>query len=92
MDQMPCSQKCSLNSDWNSRSNLLKVFGISLKMSSDPKKYFGSTFDELTEFRFMLSVRISSYGCTWEVWRALKEARAARGAAESNSSFFFNLA
>ena len=22
---------------------------------------------------FMLSVRISSYGCTWEVWRALKK-------------------
>ena len=21
---------------------------------------------------FMLSVRISSYGCTWEVWRARK--------------------
>ena len=32
---------------------------------------------------FMLSVRISSYGCTREVWRA----RIARGAAESNSSF-----
>ena len=36
---------------------------------------------------FMLSVRISSYGCTGEVWRARKCVRVARGAAESNSSF-----
>ena len=36
---------------------------------------------------FMLSVRISSYGCTREVWRARKCVRVARGAAESNSSF-----
>ena len=36
---------------------------------------------------FMLSERISSYGCTREVWRARKCVRVARGAAESNSSF-----
>ena len=27
----------------------------------------------------LLAVRISSNGCTWEVWRALKEARVALG-------------
>ena len=31
------------------QSNLLKVFGVSLEMSSDPKKYFGFTFDQFTE-------------------------------------------
>ena len=37
---------------------------------------------------FMLSVRISSYGCTREIWRARKiRTGVARGAAESNSSF-----
>ena len=37
---------------------------------------------------FMLSVRISSYGCTREIWRARKiHTGVARGAAESNSSF-----
>ena len=35
----------------------------------------------------MISVRISSYGCTQEVWRARKLVRVARGAAESNSSY-----
>ena len=30
--------------------NLLKVFGVSLEMSSDPKKYFGFTFDEFGEY------------------------------------------
>ena len=44
---MPGSQKYSPNSNWNPQSNLLKVFGVSLEMSSDPKKYFGFTFDEL---------------------------------------------
>ena len=29
---------------------LLKVFGVSFEMSSDPKKYFGSTFDEFGEY------------------------------------------
>ena len=33
---------------------------------------------------FMLSVRISSYGCTWEVWRAWKMRESI---AERNSSF-----
>ena len=37
---------------------------------------------------FMFSVRISSYGCTREVWRAPKYVRVARSAAESNSSFW----
>ena len=36
---------------------------------------------------FMLSVLISSYGCTREVWRARKKRWVARGAAESNSNF-----
>ena len=35
----------------------------------------------------MISVRISSYGCTREVWGARKLVRVARGAAESNSSY-----
>ena len=30
-------------------SNLLKVFDISLEMSSDPKHYFGFTLDQFTE-------------------------------------------
>ena len=46
---MPGSQKYSPNSDCNPQSNLLKVFGVSLEMSSDPKTYFGFTFDEFTE-------------------------------------------
>ena len=36
---------------------------------------------------FMLSVRILSYGCTWDIWRAQGSARVARGVAKSNSSF-----
>ena len=30
-------------------------------------------------------MRIASYGCTWEVWRALRKARVALGCASSNS-------
>ena len=38
----PCyGTEYSLNSDTNPQSNLLKVFGVSLEMSSDPKRYFG---------------------------------------------------
>ena len=36
---------------------------------------------------FMLSVRISSYGCTREGGEHERSVRVARGAAESNSSF-----
>ena len=36
--------------------NLLKVFGISLEMSSDPKKYFGFTFDEFTELVYTVKI------------------------------------
>ena len=32
------------------QSNLLKVFGVSLEMSSNRKKYFDFTFDELGEY------------------------------------------
>ena len=31
----------------NPQSDLLKVFGVSLEMPSDPKNYFGFTFDVL---------------------------------------------
>ena len=34
----------------NPQSNLLKVFAVSSEMSSDPKKYFGFTFDEFGEY------------------------------------------
>ena len=47
---MPGSQKYSPNSDWTPQPNLLKAFDVSLEMSSDPKKYFGFTFGEFTEF------------------------------------------
>ena len=47
---MPGSQKYSPNSDLSPQSNLLKVFGVSLEMSSDRKKYFGFTFDEFGEY------------------------------------------
>ena len=46
---MPGSQKYSPNSDRNPQLNLLKVLGVSLETSSDPKKYFGFTFDQFTE-------------------------------------------
>ena len=47
---MPGSQiEYSPNSDRNPQSNLLKVFDVPLEISRDPKKYFGVTFDELTE-------------------------------------------
>ena len=36
---------------------------------------------------FMLSVRISSYGCTEEFGEHERSVRVARGVAESNSSF-----
>ena len=49
---MPGSQKNSPNSDWNPQSNLLKVFGVSLELSNDPRKYFGFTFDEFREHFF----------------------------------------
>ena len=32
------------------KKSLLKVFGVSLEISSDPKKYFGFTFDEFDEY------------------------------------------
>ena len=37
----------------------------------------------LAKHWFMLSLCISSYGCTWEVWRARKKRK-------SNSCFFFS--
>ena len=43
-------QKDLPNSDWNPQSNLLTVFGVSLEISSDPKKYFAFTFDEFGEY------------------------------------------
>ena len=40
----------------NSQSNLLQVFGVSLQMSRDPKKYFGFTFDEFTELVYTVEI------------------------------------
>ena len=40
-------------------TELLKVFGVSLEMSSDPKKYFVFTFDEFTELIY--TVKLLSY-------------------------------
>ena len=34
----------------------MKVFGVSVEMSSDPKKYFGFTFDQLTELVFTVKI------------------------------------
>ena len=39
-----------------SQSNLLKVFGISLEMSSDSKKHIGFTFDEFTELVYTVKI------------------------------------
>ena len=58
--QNPGSQKYSPNSDWNPQSDLLKVFGVSLEMSSDPKKYFGFTFDQFIE---LVSVVYTAKNC-----------------------------
>ena len=49
---MTGSHRYSLNSERNLQSNLLKVFGVSLEMSSDHKRYFGFTFDEFTELMY----------------------------------------
>ena len=38
---------------------------------------------------FMLSVRISSYGCTWEVWRALKKLELLSAAPQSGQLLRF---
>ena len=58
--QNPGSQKYSPNFDWNPQSDLLKVFGVSLEMSSDPKKYFGFTFDQFIE---LVSVVYTAKNC-----------------------------
>ena len=50
--EMPCSQKYSPNSDWNPQSDIWKLFDVSLEISSDPKNYFGFTFDEFTKLDF----------------------------------------
>ena len=39
----------------------------------------------------ILAVRISSYGCTWEVWRALKKLELHEAIAECNSYASFVL-
>ena len=39
----------------------------------------------------LLAVRISSYGCTWEVWRALKKLELLSAIASSNSYASFVL-
>ena len=39
----------------------------------------------------LLAVRISSYGCTWEVWRALKKLELLSAIASSNSYASFML-
>ena len=39
----------------------------------------------------LLAVRISSYGCTWEVWRALKKLKLLSAFALSNSYASFVL-
>ena len=54
---MPSSHKYSLTSNRNPQTNLLKVYGVSLEIPSDPKKYFGFTFDELTELVTMAKNR-----------------------------------
>ena len=46
----------SPNSDWNRQSNLLKVFGVSLEMSSDRVKYFGFKWDQFTELVFTVKI------------------------------------
>ena len=38
----------------------MKVFGVSLQMSSDPKKYFGFTFDQFIE---LVSVVYTAENC-----------------------------
>ena len=57
IDLMPVSQKYSPKSDWNPQSNLLKVFGVSLQMSSDAKKYFGFTFDEFGDYFWLPGIQ-----------------------------------
>ena len=39
----------------------------------------------------LLAVHISSYGCTWEVWRALKKLELLSAIASSNTYAFFVL-
>ena len=34
----------------------MKVFDLCLEMSSDPKNYFGSAFDELTELTYIIKL------------------------------------
>ena len=36
----------------------------------------------------LLAVRISSYGCTWEVWRALKKLELLSAAPRATHAFF----
>ena len=54
--QNPGSQKYSPNSDWNPQTDLLKVFGVSLEMSSDRLKYFGFKLDQFTELVFTVKI------------------------------------
>ena len=39
----------------------------------------------------LLAVRISSYGCTWEVWRALKKLKLLSAAPRATHAFFCSL-
>ena len=39
----------------------------------------------------LLAVRISSYGCTWEVWRALKKLELLSAAPRATLNAFFVL-
>ena len=34
----------------------MKVFGVSFRISSDPKNYFGFTFDEFTELVYTVKI------------------------------------
>ena len=64
------SQKYSLgyspNSDWNRQSNLLKVFGVSLQMSSDRIKYFGFKLDQFTELVFTVKIAQLRHNHLWD--------------------------
>ena len=58
-----------------SRSSALKQLPL-VNDNYSPSMHLGQAFThvyELIKNWFMLIVRISSYGCTWEVWRARKK-------------------
>ena len=76
-----------------------KVEGHMPKLSSfgrgktiRPKKSLTSLLHAALQLVHAFSVRISSYGCTWEVWRArVQEARVTLGYPSSNSYAFLVL-